>query len=128
MEEELRSFLYFHWGGHVYVFGVAFLGAYLTDNHLITAGAILMFVGHLLIMAPSDIIRVCRHYREERPLIPLYAAQYILYLFFFGVLISGWLVAYTTGQHLYSAMGMIFYAVSPLFFRLYDLVKKKDRE
>ena len=128
MEEELWRFLYFHWAGHIIVFGVTFLGAYLTHNHLITAGAILIFIAHLLIMAPIDIIHVCRHYREERRFIPLYVAQYSLYLFFSGVLIVGWLVSYTTGRHLYTAMGMFFYAVSPLFFRMYDLAKKKGRK
>lgn len=127
-EDVLWSFLYFHWSGHITVFSGAILAAYLTDNHLITAGAILILIGHLLMMAPVDIIRVCRHYDKERQFIPLYVAQYGLYLLFSGILIAGWLASYATGQHLYTAMGMFVYAVSPLFFWLYGLIRKKGRE
>ncbi|MBP3499797.1 MAG: hypothetical protein J6J97_06900 [Akkermansia sp.] len=112
MEETLWSFLYFHWSGHIIVFGGAFLAAYLTDNHFITAGAILLFIGHLLIQLPVDIIRICRHFREGRLHIPLYVTQYSLYLSFSGILITGWQASYATGQHLYTAVGMLIYAAS----------------
>ena len=128
MEESLWSFLYCHWGGHVIFFSGTLLAAYLTGNHLFTACAILPFTVHGLLLALVDIIQVCRHYREERRFIPLYAVQYSLYLFFSGILIAGWLASYTTGQHLYTAMGMFVYIVSPLFFRLYDLAKKNGRK
>jgi hypothetical protein len=132
MEESLWSFLYCHWFGHVIFFSGTLLAAYLTGNHLFTACAILPFTAHGLILAPVDIIQVCRHYSEERRFIPLYVAQYSLYLFFSGILISGWLASYATGQYLYTAMGMFVYAVSPLFFtlffNLYDLAKKKGRK
>ena len=128
MEESLWSFLYSHWGGHVIFFSGTLLAAYLTGNHLFTACAILPFTAHGLILALVDITQVCRHYSEERRFIPLYGVQYSLYLFFSGVLFAGWLASYTTGQHLYTAMGMFVYIVSPLFFRLYDLAKKKRRK
>ena len=128
MAEDLWHFLYFHWGGHVIFFSGTLLAAYLTGNHLFTACAILPFTAQGLILALVDIIQVCRHYREERLFIPLYVAQYSLYLVFSGILITGWLASYATGQHLYTAMGMLIYAVSPLFFRLYDLAKEKGRK
>ena len=128
MAEDLRHFLYFHWGGHVIFFSGTLLAAYLTDNHLFTSCAILPFTAHGLILALVDITQICRHYSEERRFIPLYAVQYSLYLFFSGILFAGWLASYTTGQHLYTAMGMFVYIVSPLFFNLYDLAKKKGRK
>ena len=128
MEESLRSFLYCYWGVHVIVFSGTLLAAYLTGNHLFTACAILPFTAHGLILALVAITQVCRHYSEERRFIPLYAVQHSLYLFFSGVLIAGWLASYATGQYLYTAMGMFVYAVSPLFFSLYDLVRKKGRK
>ena len=128
MEESIWSFLYSYWGVHVIVFSGTLLAAYLTGNHLFTACAILPFTVHGLLLALVDIIEVCRHYREKRRHIPLYAAQNSLYLFFSGILIAGWLASYATGQYLYTAMGMFVYAVSPLFFTLYDLAKKKGRK
>lgn len=128
MEESLWSFLYCHWGVHVIFFSGTLLAAYLTGNHLFTACAILPFTVQGLLLAPIDIIQVCRHYREERRFIPLYVVRCSLYLFFSEILIAGWLASYTTGQHLYTAMGMFVYIVSPLFFRLYDLAKKKGRK
>ena len=132
MEEALWHFLYFHWGVHVIVFSGTLLAAYLTGNHLFTACAILPFTTNGLILALVDIIQVCRHYSEKRRFIPLYVAQYSLYLFFSGILIAGWLASYATGQCLYTAMGMFIYVVSPLFFtlffNLYDLAKKKGRK
>ncbi len=128
MEEDIWGFLYFHWSGHIIFFSGTFLAAYLTGNHLFTACAILPFIVHGLLLALVDITQVCRHYSEERRHIPLYAAQYGLYLFFSGGLIAGWLASYTTGQHLYTAMGMLNYAISPLFFWLYDIVRKKGRK
>ena len=128
MEESLWSFLYSHWGGHVIFFSGTLLAAYLTGNHLFTACAILPFTVHGLLLALVDIIQVCRHYREERRFIPLYVARYSLYLVFSGILFAGWLASYATGQYLYTAMGMFVYAVSPLFFSLYDLAKKKGRK
>jgi hypothetical protein len=128
MEESLRSFLYSYWGVHVIFFSGTLLAAYLTGNHLFTSCAILPFTAHGLLLALVDIIQVCRHYSEERRFIPLYAVQYSLYLFFSGILIAGWLASYATGQYLYTAMGMFVYIVSPLFFSLYDLAKKKGRK
>lgn len=128
MEESIWSFLYSYWGVHVIFFSGTLLAAYLTGNHLFTSCAILPFTVHGLILALVDIIQVCRHYSEKRRFIPLYVVQYSLYLFFSGILIAGWLASYATGQYLYTAMGMFVYAVSPLFFSLYDLVKKNGRK
>ena len=128
MEESLWSFLYSHWGGHVIFFSGTLLAAYLTGNHLFTACAILPFTVHGLLLALVDITGICRHYSEKRRFFPLYVVQYSLYLFFSGILFAGWLASYTTGQHLYTAMGMFVYIVSPLFFRLYDLAKKNGRK
>ncbi len=50
--------------------------------------------------------------------------RYSLYLVFSGILIAGWMASYATGQYLYTAMGMFVYAVSPLFFSLYNQVRK----
>ena len=128
MEEALWSFLYCHWGGHVIFFSGTLLAAYLTGNHLFTSCAILPFTVHGLLAALVDIIQVCRHYSEKRRFFPLYAVQYSLYLFFSGILITGWLASCATGQYLYTAMGMFVYAVSPLFFSLYNFAKKKGRK
>ena len=128
MEGSIWSFLYSYWGVHVIFFSGTLLAAYLTGNHLFTSCAILPFTVHGLILALVDIIQVCRHYSEERRFIPLYVVRYSLYLFFSGILIAGWLASYATGNHLYTALGMLVYIVSPVLFHLAYIREKQGKQ
>lgn len=105
--------LYFHWFGHVLLFAGSFIDAWLTDNHLITGAAVLVFCGGGLI--PMLAVDMTGSSRDRKR---LYAVKYGLFILFSALLVAGWLATYQTGQHFYTAAGMLIYAASIIPFSL----------
>lgn len=113
--EETWELLYFHWSGHAMLFTGAFIATYVTGDMHLTGGAVLLFVasgiiGFAIAQAP---------FRQ-------YAMAYGLYTLFSAFLAAGWWASYATGNHLYTALGMLVYIVSPVLFHLAYNVREKQ--
>ena len=114
-EDVTWELLYFHWSGHAMLFTGAFIATYVTGDIHLTGGAVLLFVA-------SGIIG----FAIERPAFRRYAMAYGLYTLFSAFLAAGWWASYATGNHLYTALGMLVYIVSPVLFHLADNVREKQ--
>lgn len=112
--EDVYHFLYFHWFGHVLIFAGSLIAAWVTDNNLITGAAVLVFCGGGLITMLTD-ATVSSRYRKR-----VYAVKYGLFILFSALLVAGWLATDHTGQHLYTAAGMLIYAASIIPFSLVE--------
>ena len=118
-EDVTWELLYFHWSGHTMLFTGAFIATYVTGDIRITGGAVLLFVA-------SGIIGFAIWQAPFRR----YAVDYVLYTLFSAFLAAGWWASYATGNHLYTALGMLVYIVSPVLFHLayYNVREKQGKQ
>lgn len=114
-EDVTWELLYFHWSGHAMLFTGAFIATYVTGDMHLTGGAVLLFVA-------SGINEFAIRQAPFRR----YAVDYGLYTLFSAFLAAGWWASYATGNHLYTAIGMLLYIVSPVLFHLAYNVREKQ--